>query len=231
MPPVEAAELLGHTPQMLLATYAHVVDRDAADARLKKGTRLTPLRLWRTQAWCGTGHLTCELFAEHVRVELDVRCRAGGDSSGAGETPHGPLFIAVWRVPALGTIAFNGEHLAKRQERGAWKSMRAARGRRQLGPDAADEGVETSIGLLALLVSLPSEYPDFMVRCPDHGDAVVDRLEVLTRLRSGDRSMKVDTSFPRCAYTKPREWNDEATRRGWCPRRGRMQWHAACGSV
>jgi integrase len=35
VPPVEAAELLGHSPEMLLATYSHVVDRSAADARLR----------------------------------------------------------------------------------------------------------------------------------------------------------------------------------------------------
>jgi integrase len=35
VPPVEAAELLGHSPEMLLATYSHVVDRSAADERLR----------------------------------------------------------------------------------------------------------------------------------------------------------------------------------------------------
>jgi integrase len=35
VPPAEAAQLLGHTPEVLLATYAHVVDRTAADARLR----------------------------------------------------------------------------------------------------------------------------------------------------------------------------------------------------
>jgi integrase len=35
VPPAEAAELLGHTPETLLATYAHVVDRRAADERLR----------------------------------------------------------------------------------------------------------------------------------------------------------------------------------------------------
>jgi integrase len=35
VPPAEAAEMLGHSPEMLLATYSHVVDRSAADARLR----------------------------------------------------------------------------------------------------------------------------------------------------------------------------------------------------
>jgi len=35
VPVAEAAEMLGHTPEMLLATYAHVTDRSAADARLR----------------------------------------------------------------------------------------------------------------------------------------------------------------------------------------------------
>jgi integrase len=35
VPPKEAADMLGHSPAMLLATYAHVVDRSAADARLR----------------------------------------------------------------------------------------------------------------------------------------------------------------------------------------------------
>jgi integrase len=35
VPVAEAAEMLGHTPEMLLATYAHVVDRSAADERLR----------------------------------------------------------------------------------------------------------------------------------------------------------------------------------------------------
>jgi integrase len=35
VPPAEAAELLGHSAETLLATYTHVVDRGAADARLR----------------------------------------------------------------------------------------------------------------------------------------------------------------------------------------------------
>jgi integrase len=35
VPPAEAAELLGHSAETLLATYTHVVDRRAADARLR----------------------------------------------------------------------------------------------------------------------------------------------------------------------------------------------------
>jgi integrase len=35
VPPAEAAELLGHSSEMLLNTYTHVVDRAAADARLR----------------------------------------------------------------------------------------------------------------------------------------------------------------------------------------------------
>jgi integrase len=35
VPPAEAADLLGHSAETLLATYTHVVDRTAADARLR----------------------------------------------------------------------------------------------------------------------------------------------------------------------------------------------------
>jgi integrase len=35
VPPAEAAAMLGHSPEMLLRIYAHVVDRSAADARLR----------------------------------------------------------------------------------------------------------------------------------------------------------------------------------------------------
>jgi integrase len=35
VPVAEAAEMLGHSPEVLLSTYAHVVDRRAADARLR----------------------------------------------------------------------------------------------------------------------------------------------------------------------------------------------------
>jgi integrase len=40
VPVAEAAELLGHSPEMLLATYAHVTDRSAADARLRAALAL-----------------------------------------------------------------------------------------------------------------------------------------------------------------------------------------------
>jgi integrase len=36
VPVAEAAAMLGHSPEMLLATYAHVTDRAAADARLRE---------------------------------------------------------------------------------------------------------------------------------------------------------------------------------------------------
>jgi integrase len=35
IPPAETAQLLGHTPATLLATYSHVTDRAAADARIR----------------------------------------------------------------------------------------------------------------------------------------------------------------------------------------------------
>jgi integrase len=35
VPVAEAAEMLGHSPEMLMRTYAHVTDRSAADARLR----------------------------------------------------------------------------------------------------------------------------------------------------------------------------------------------------
>jgi integrase len=35
IPPAEVAEQLGHTVDMLLSTYSHVVDRTAADSRLR----------------------------------------------------------------------------------------------------------------------------------------------------------------------------------------------------
>jgi len=35
VPPAEAAAMLGHTPEQLLSTYAHVTDRGAADDRLR----------------------------------------------------------------------------------------------------------------------------------------------------------------------------------------------------
>jgi integrase len=35
VPPAEAAAMLGHTPEQLLSTYAHVIDRQAADERLR----------------------------------------------------------------------------------------------------------------------------------------------------------------------------------------------------
>jgi integrase len=35
VPPAEAAQMLGHSPAQLLTIYAHVVDRSAADARLR----------------------------------------------------------------------------------------------------------------------------------------------------------------------------------------------------
>jgi integrase len=35
VPVKEAAEALGHTPAMLLTTYAHVLDRSAADDRIR----------------------------------------------------------------------------------------------------------------------------------------------------------------------------------------------------
>ena len=35
LPPVEVAAMLGHTPEQLLSTYAHVTNRVESDARLR----------------------------------------------------------------------------------------------------------------------------------------------------------------------------------------------------
>lgn len=107
---------------------------------------------------------------------LQVRCRhCGGRLAQAWLTESGPVFCSSWpsddRFPVL--VTDGTRRLSRPASR--WR-------------EGQREPWEVH-GCIALLAE--PDRPDLMVRCPKHGDAVLDRDEVLRRLRRGDAAWKV----------------------------------------
>lgn len=120
--------------------------------------------------------------APSVRVWCD-RC-PGRDLAEAGMTKYGPLFTSSWSTPPLPAAAA----VRKVARRLRWSTDGVA-------------GTEGVIALLRLPPDLPQDYPDLMVRCPKHGDAVLRRLDVVAKVRGGRKEvMKVTTTTPRRRY-------------------------------
>ncbi len=124
--------------------------------------------------------------------DLVVRCRAcGATVARAGHTQHGPLFTSTWMVRDSDDhdVLAGGELVS---EYGRW----------------ARERPESVIALIALPPDLKPDYPDLLVRCSTHGDAVLNRFEVLDHLRRGV-PLVVSVALPRREYTPPDLTADE----------------------
>jgi len=66
-----------------------------------------------------------------------------------------------------------------------------------------NEKIEGTIALLALPPAMHQEYPDLMVRCKRHGDAVLPREELLRDLRERRAVHKVNPRRPHLQYVCP----------------------------
>jgi len=125
---------------------------------------------------------------------IKVRCASCGTVVGhAGHTTAGPLFIATWTVPIAGATATEDGRLLRRQERHP--------GAERTG-QLDTEDVHSTIALVALPPEMVEDYPDLMVRCMDHRDALVDRVEVVGALRAG-KDLHPTVAFPRIEYVIP----------------------------
>ncbi len=121
----------------------------------------------------------------------------------AGHTSAGPLFTSTWTVPAPRTITeVNGAPLTRSAERGFIESA--------FGPVACESGPplerDLAQGVFAAVAPPPGQaddHPPLLVRCAEHGDAVLDRVEVMAHLRDGRTSWAVAVGFPRVEYADP----------------------------
>ncbi len=142
-----------------------------------------------------------DIAARDLKAALTIRCRAcGAQLAQAGVTTHGCLFTSAWAVerPDVVAITVNGIRLSPREA----LKYRPRVIVEQSGPtnESDRHGV---IGLLTVAPTLPQDYPDLLVRCPDDGDAVLDRHQVLAWLRDDRHKVHVDVTFPRLSYRMP----------------------------
>jgi hypothetical protein len=136
-----------------------------------------------------------------IRATLVVRCRLCGSTlAQASPTPLGPLFTSSWTVdrdPGF-RVYVNGRTLSRGQalrHDDAWMPVVESS-----GPPITHEERHGVLALLALPTQLPADYPDLLVRCLQHGDAVLDRRGVLECLRRKERQLKVDPARPLHQY-------------------------------
>ena len=157
---------------------------------------LTVSRKWRS--------LTFEAMQEAVKAKptLTVRCkRCRAKLATVAPTSVGPLFSSTWTIPALAhsvpgavvTDPDSGRPVAI-SEAGDQSITRTT--------NDAVEDLTVEVFALLQLPSADDDYPDLLVRCASHGDAVLDRLEVIAANRT-DRDFPVDVSYPLHEYRLP----------------------------
>lgn len=169
---------------------------------------MTPARLTTRDpiAWERTTHALADTAT--ITNPLEVRCKAcGALLARMADTDHGPLFTSSWEVPARSPVrvVVDGKQLNPRaQRRFEADNLEVVT---ESGPAIDRPEVHGTIGLLALPAAYPQDYPDFMVRCVRHGDAVVDRIALLKWLREGT-SPRLVLDGTRIDYEKPEPTGD-----------------------
>jgi hypothetical protein len=139
-----------------------------------------------------------------VKPTLTVRCSQCHTAVGyAAMTSAGALFTSSWEVelPLGFDVIANGEKLNRRQ-------AQRFRNRREVvtarsGPPITETGTDGVVALLALPPGVAEDYPALLVRCKDHGDAVLSRVDVLAAVRDAKPSYRAVLSWPATAYTVP----------------------------
>lgn len=119
------------------------------------------------------------------RPPLSLICdQCGHTLARIGDTAHGPLFTSSWEVPApMGqVIVVNGERLRPRAARRFVEQHTELID--QTGRPMTTPLVHGVVALLAVPAGMTPDFPDLLVRCNAHGDAILDRLDVIARLRA-----------------------------------------------
>ncbi len=131
--------------------------------------------------------------------QVRLRCADCGTKIGkVADTPHGALFTSSWRVEIAETerVKVDGRELLPRERARFDKAHLPV----ESGPQPDRVEVHGSLAMLAAESS-----SDLLVRCPEHGDAVLDRLELLKMLRTpkGKRNSRITVSSPGWEYLSP----------------------------
>lgn len=140
------------------------------------------------------------------REPTKIRCTKCGVFMGAlVSTRRGPLFTSTWKTepPLVGEVVYVNESTGERRtltRRGAIR-FRDKTSVVVEGEPLDDHGRDGVIALLALPPGTPDDYPALLLRCPDHGDVVVDRTDALAVIRRPDSEpWRVRTSKPFTEY-------------------------------
>jgi hypothetical protein len=163
---------------------------------------MTLLQIWPTNERVLALTLDALADSNGGKPTTTFRCHSGGCRVGlAGLPPSArpwPLFTAAgWDVedPLPFELTIHDRPATRRE------SIAHDRETFELvsGPPVSYTGRHGTIALLALPPEVPQEFPDLLVRCL-HGDAVLDRMEVISLLRRRVKVHKVRVSFPRRKY-------------------------------
>lgn len=120
-----------------------------------------------------------------ARPPLSLTCdQCGHTLARVGDTTFGPLFTSTWEVPApMGqVVVVNGERLRPRAARRFVEQHTEFVD--QSGRPMATPLLHGVVALLALPAGMTPDFPDLLVRCNSHGDAILDRIGVIAWLRA-----------------------------------------------
>lgn len=143
---------------------------------------------------------------EHrVKPTLQIICqKCGSVLAKVGDTECGPLFTSVWTIasPLFFVEYVRGRKLSRKQALANMERHLVSRSGQAM--DASRHNCV--VALLALPANVAPDYPDLLVRCAKHGDAILDRLETLQWLRESAQKpqrRRVTVSRPFAEYTVP----------------------------
>jgi hypothetical protein len=133
------------------------------------------------------------------KQSLTVRCsQCRRALAGAGQTKNGALFVSYWELEQGFTgVFYKGQRVPRRVAiKGLDRIMPVVD---QSGPASSEPAGQFGFALLELPCELAQDYPDLLVRCARHGDAVLNRIEVLELLGQATEKL-VDVAFPHREY-------------------------------
>lgn len=118
--------------------------------------------------------IVASMASGNTEPTLKIHCARCGSALGyADYTAAGPLFISSWEVErALDfDVIVNGRTLSRREALRYRERKHPLVG--QSGRPITETGRDGVFALLVLPPGIPEDFPDLLVRCADHGDAVL----------------------------------------------------------
>lgn len=137
------------------------------------------------QVWSWILNLFELAKADPSAAQVKIVCgTCGSRLAKARPTTRGPIFVSSWEMGHV-------------QRRDTARVLAALPAIEKSGQDIANvRGRNGYLAALALPPELPQVYPPLLVRCPEHGDAILNRSELVQSVRRNQKRLKATVMPP-----------------------------------